>query len=657
MKTNRMFKKVLILMSAVLLAAVIEICFFNGIKMYESRNNRGVFSLKNNIEMVIEEIEIEVFDDNKKEKNLFSLDNNNIDNERLKLETKEVNVLKIKTDKMYMDRIVINYDTNTDVELSLHIKKFDEYGNPIYEDIPITFLKEFNTLTKVIESDASNMKIQLNYDENINLNIFDISVKNEFCFNLYRFILMSIFFITFAVLFVLRKIIFKKIEYLFVIIAMCTGLSLIFIIPCLTVYSWDDHIYLDNMYSLFESGEVKTSKAFDYSRNLKLNINNVPNSYEEFNNIYNYLNANSNVNGIGMVNENKYISYDKYSYLPSATIIWLGKILKLPYTMIFHLGKIMNLLVYVTLMFFAIKNAKIGKKLLFVLGLLPSTIFLASQYSRDTIITAGIYLAISTFLNCYCTNEKMNRKNLLIFVFSVLIACSSKAIYIPYLLLLILLPNNKFSEKTNAKWIKILILLLFVISMSTFILPAANSTPGVASDVRGGNSSTGSQIEIIKNQPISFIKVFSKFVINELSNQFTYNQSLGRWHNFIVIDGLKYYVMLAIILLCSICSDLGEKTERIDKKLRISLIAITIFVTCLICGSMYLSYTPVGYSTITGVQSRYYIPLLFGFYIVFKQNKIKNNMNSELVMKFISIILLCIYLSMIYYGIFVNVGL
>lgn len=671
MKRSKIFKKSLIIIGAILLAAIIEICFFNGIKMYEFRDNKGIISLKDNMNIETENIQVEVDKNDDSEKDLFDADQelleddsnlditdgNNEDKNDIELVTKEFRVLKIKIDKMYMDRITINYDTDKDVKLYLYIEKFNEYGDPKYEEIPITFLKEFHTLTKVIESDASDMEIQLNYDENINLNINDISVKNEFCFNIYRFILMSIFFITLAVLFLLRKVVFKKIEYLFVIIAMCTGLSLIFITPCLTLYSWDDHIHLERMYSLFESGEVKTSKAFDYSRNLRLYMDSTPTSYEEFNNIHNYLNDNSNITGTGIVNENKYISYSNYTYIPSAIVIKIAKCLRLPYTMIFYLGKIINLLVYIGIMFFAIKRAKIGKKLLFVLGLLPSTIFLASQYSRDAIITAGIYLAISTFLNCYCTSEKMDRKNLLIFIISIIVASLSKAIYVPYILLILLMPKEKFTEKKNSKWIKLLVVILFIVSMSTFILPAANSSPGSVGDVRGGNSSTGSQIEIIKTQPISFAKVFSKFTINELSTQFTYSQTLGRWCNFIIINGLKYYVLLIIILLCAICSDKNEKVEKIDKKLRISLILLAIFITCLIGGSMYLSYTPVGYYTVTGVQSRYYIPLLFGLYISFKQKNIKSNLNSEKTMMIISIILLYIYFFMTYYGIFTSVAL
>lgn len=668
MKKSKILVSLSLIFASFLLAFIIETFFFNGIRMHEIKDNKGIISLKNNISFETETTYTEILDDKDDSKSLFGIETNDevADNalntesddieKKPEFEAKEINVLKIKIDKMYMDRIVINYKTDSDMKLSLKIKKFNEYGNPVYEQISLVLLKEFNTVTKVIENDAADMEILLDYDDNISLNIYDVSVKNEFNFNMNRFMLMVIFFVTIAVLFILRKIVFKKIEYLFVIIAMCTGMALIYSTPCLTLYSCDDHIHLDRMYSLFETGEIKTSKAFDYSRNLRLYMKSIPTSYEDFHNIHDYLNKNSNVKGQGIVNDNKFISYVNYTYIPSAIIISVSKFLNLPYTMLFHLGKIMNLIIYVLVMYYAIKHAKIGKKLLFVLALLPSTIFLASQYSRDAIITAGIYLAISTFLNCYCTNEKMDRKNLLIFILSILIASLSKAIYVPYLLLLLLMPKEKFSEKRNAKWIKILVILLLIVSMSTFILPAASSSSGTVSDIRGGDASTGTQLELIKEQPVAFAKVFSKYVVNELSTEFTYNQTLGRWHEFTIIRDLKYYALLIIVLLCAICSTKDEKVEKLDKKVRISLILLSIFITCLICGSMYLSFTPVAYTTITGVQSRYYIPLLFGTYIALKQSKIRNNFNEEKIMMIISGILLYIYFFMIYNGIIMNVA-
>ena len=69
---------------------------------------------------------------------------------------------------------------------------------------------------------------------------------------------------------------------------------------------------------------------------------------------------------------------------------------------------------------------------------------------------------------------------------------------------------------------------------------------------------------------------------------------------------------------------------------------------------MYLSFTPVGSTEITGVQERYYIPLLFAIFICFKNSKVTCNIEDSKVMLIISTILMYIYFFEIYNSIFLD---
>ncbi len=665
-KNKKIINTILLILLSIVIAALIEIVFFNGIKIYNIGSDKGTFSLKDYMTVKTETIDVtetidnsehSIFDieDNQLSNNQESNDENNItQNDNIEEVTveKEVKVLKIKLEKKYIDRLVFKYKISANAQMGAEYETFDEYGNPKTETLYLTFLKDFNTITRVLQKDVDYIEFKIDLDNNVDFSIEDIQIKNEFCFNVYRFSLVSLFLITIALIYSLRKIIFKKIEYLFVIIALCTGLSQIILIPCLTLYSWDDHIHLERIYTLFESGEVNATKAFNYSYGIKLEIGNIPRTYEEFNMINEYLNDNSNVEGKTIINENKYISYDNFTYIPSAIAVYLCKIFKTPYTLLFHMGKLVNLLVYIAVMFYAIKNAKVGKKLLFVLALLPSTIFLAAQYSRDAIITAGIYLAVSTFLNCYCTKEKMDRKNLLTFVISILIACLSKAIYIPFLLLIILMPKEKFENSKNSKWIKLSIIILLIVAMSSFLFPAASSSSTDVSDIRGGNASTGGQLKLIMSQPISFAKVFIPYLENVVTSKVLSSLTLARWHNFTVFGAEKYLFLQILVIFTAIFTDKEEKKYNIDIRTRILLLLISFLIICFICGSMYLSFSPVGATEISGVQERYYIPLLFAIFISFKNSKFICKMDDNKIMTIISCILLYIYFFETYDSLF-----
>lgn len=668
--SNRKLKGFLLIILSVMLSALIEVAFFNGIKMHNIGNNKGTFSLKDYTKVEKEIIKVPINSENDENKNSILFNENldldgfeinevegetieNSQPDTIEYEEKEAKHFVIDLSKMYVDRISMKYHTKNDYYMRINYTNFDEYGNPFDDSIDVNFLKEFNTTTIAINSDIEKIEFNIYDDDTTEFDISDILVVNEFCFNIYRFFLLFIFLISISILYIFRKIIFKKIEYLFLIVALCTGIAQIFIIPCLTVYSWDDHVHLERMYSLFEHGDVKTTKSFDFSYSLRSSRDGISSSYENYNLVYNYLNKNNNIAGEGIVNENKFISYDSFTYIPSAIAIKICKILKTPYTLLFHMGKIVNLLIYIVIMFYTIKNAKVGKKLLFVLSLLPTTIFLAAQYSRDAIITAGIYLALSVFLNCYCDKEKMNQKNLIIFIASIIVASLSKAIYVPFLLLLLIMPSNKFENSRNAKWIKLLVVVLLFLAMSTFVFPAMTSSSSDISDIRGGNTSTGGQMKLIMSQPLSFTKVFGNYIKDVVFYQILGNKTLGFWHNFNYIRGEKYYILLFIIMFCAICSEDKSKI-KIDLKLRLFLLSISFFIICLICGSMYLSFTPVAATTILGVQQRYFVPLLFAIFITFKNKNIICKMEDEKTMKIITMLLLYIYFFDTYNSIFMS---
>ena len=56
----------------------------------------------------------------------------------------------------------------------------------------------------------------------------------------------------------------------------------------------------------------------------------------------------------------------------------------------------------------------------------------------------------------------------------------------------------------------------------------------------------------------------------------------------------------------------------------------SVFVTlCLVATSLYITFTPVGYSTINGCQQRYRMPLLFPLFYVLGSVRIKNQIDRK----------------------------
>ena len=88
-----------------------------------------------------------------------------------------------------------------------------------------------------------------------------------------------------------------------------------------------------------------------------------------------------------------------------------------------------------------------------------------------------------------------------------------------------------------------------------------------------------------------------------------------------------------------------SKIKRKVYSLRVQIAMLMQYgmVIVLIWTALYLSFTEVGKTVISGVQARYYLPFLFGVYMCFRTDKIVNNMKKDvyqMIIMTISVILL-----------------
>ena len=206
--------------------------------------------------------------------------------------------------------------------------------------------------------------------------------------------------------------------------------------------------------------------------------------------------------------------------------------------------------------------------------------------------------------------KKVNNKYLFLFVLSVIWASLPKAIYAPLLLLLIFLPDEKFKDKKTARTIKTLIVVITLLLMSTFVLPMLIG--GVAGDARGGNTNASEQFRLIITNPFRYAKVLVKFFLLEGPKLFISVKSLSNPSyasayigNILEFTSLVFYLLFVYVLFSN---RVEEKYLNVKTKILYGLMYLLIFA--LISTALYLSFTEVGSTSIAGVQSRYFLPLL-----------------------------------------------
>ena len=529
--------------------------------------------------------------------------------------------IDIKLDKKYVDKFVIKYSLSKDIPVTIKYKELDYYKKEKVTELTDILDNETNQLIDNIKNDVK--EIHILYDKNYNLVLKGVAIDNRFQLNWFVVFYVFSFIFSFYLLYRFYKKGFKteNLHKYFLCIATILGITFIILQPSATYYSWDDQIHFKNMLELksgninWNIGEFSMIDATPIGRSSIDSIN------EQFNQMK-YFNQNkvSNYQSVG----SRFITYNKIAYIPSAIGYYFSKFLGLPFSICFKMGKVTNLLVFVLIMAYAIKISKLGKRLLCVIGLMPISLFLSSQYSYDPAVISGITLALVVLFNWFSDKtSKVDFKSMLTFIFAILYGSFPKAVYIPFILLFLFIPKEKFKNKKERIILKLGILMIFLLISYTFISPASLSVS--TGDERGGNTSVSSQLKLIVSYPMGYIKVLKDTLVDEFLEKI-FNNTGGSLAYLGCFNSNCSYLILFTLLFVGI-TDIDNNNIKIYQKNIILLSIIGIII--LIWTALYLSFTPVGLNTINGVQPRYFIPFIFPLMICFQSKNIQNKIEEK----------------------------
>ena len=231
--------------------------------------------------------------------------------------------------------------------------------------------------------------------------------------------------------------------------------------------------------------------------------------------------------------------------------------------------------------------------ILATIALFPTGVFLASNYSCDSWITAWIMLGMSYFFaELQEPDQPLTVKNAAIIIGSLVLGFGPKGgVYIPILAILLFLPKTKFSSSKKYRKYLAFICVAAVLVLMSFIIPALLSG-SVPSDTRGGSTvSSENQIFYILSHPLTYAKILLGFLWKYVSSLtcITDLAYLG------TVSGSFYLILLgAVIFTDKSALDCYTSTGKVRL-----ITAGSVFITlCFVATSLYITFTPVGYSTI-----------------------------------------------------------
>lgn len=301
---------------------------------------------------------------------------------------------------------------------------------------------------------------------------------------------------------------------------------------------------------------------------------------------------------------------------------------ELSITTMLYFARFFSLLLYITIVAMAIKTTPILKKTFCMIGLIPMSLSLAATISYDSVLIAISLLSVAlTFKLIFDDNvKKVNYKYIIIFGIIGFILLSIKTVYITVLLPLIFVPKEKYG-KDNKGIIKCFFTIVGI-SLGIYIL---NKIPSLFLD--SSTTSDGiavkEQLNMVLQHPIYYLKIWIKSMID--NRNYYYSGMFG-------IFGLSdTYVLTLHTVIYSIAffminlSDISLSNIKFSWKYKsLSLFGILVSIFGIFL-AMYLLWTSVldgygvGAQTITGVQGRYFLPLLPMAIVLLSNNILEKN--------------------------------
>ena len=318
-------------------------------------------------------------------------------------------------------------------------------------------------------------------------------------------------------------------------------------------------------------------------------------------------------------------TYSPIVYIPQAIGITIGKIFNSSPLVMIWLGRLTNLVAWVLILYFAIKILPFAKWAMVVLALNPMTVFLSASLSADVVTVALAFLFFSLIASEFAKKEQVSKKRLLLILATLSLIVLTKPTNILFALLLFAIPWRNFKTKRNF----VLFCLGAVMAALTVGLlwySATSEINQVTAQLQrpGMGISPSEQLDGIINNPLHYAKTI---LLNYVIIPPGYPGDAVLRTFFGVFGWLDTEIPLWTIIMYTIGLFLalifqfgrGLFLSAYQKSI-LAATFILLFVGNIT--ALYLYYTPVGSSFISGVQGRYFIVgsiLLLGIFTARKK--------------------------------------
>lgn len=547
------------------------------------------------------------------------------------IEQKIYNISLVMNDKnqdVYM-RVIINNDAKFIPKENANATKFKVYFMSGIEsnEFSITFPKtqiDLDNIQKIVIND------NIDYMPTIKFSI----IKTAIIFGclLFVYAVIKIYKISNE-----RDIKIKK-EFIFFALSLVIGIILVFISAPQVRY--DEHAHFWRAYEIScgniisrTTNELPTSVIDLFRRD----DGSYPNREFNYKTISQKTKDNLNADDVQIFPVGATGSLTPISYIPQVFGVIVGKVLRASPIVILWMGRLANLLMYIILVFLAIKiiPTEKWKSVIMIIALFPMSLNLATTLSPDTTILGVTLLAIAYVLYLKFNVKTIKLKHIFLLSILFMVPTVCKIVYFPLFLLFFILPKEKFTTKTN-RLISFLGM-LGIVFIPYLILNKLVSFGDYAIAIR---TNMTEQILFAASSLSGLVKTGINTVYGEISKYFF--EMIGGWNTINIISIIIFIVLLLVTY------GKYEENENYKFNLKDKIICTVIIVIEIlgVLAAMYLGWTQARQTVIEGVQGRYFLPIIPLLFLILSSNKLQYNIKN----KGVKFILLMIILYIIICG-------
>ncbi|WP_379135456.1 DUF2142 domain-containing protein [Paenibacillus sp. sgz500958] len=433
----------------------------------------------------------------------------------------------------------------------------------------------------------------------------------------------------------------NKLENTFLSLGLIFGLLFVFLIPPLQTADEDSHFkksYMISSLHLFPEvnqdgiiGSYIPQSILDFESNHRFLMGNMDAKYT-YKSLYfdTHLEVNK---GAGVFAEYSTSGANPILFLPQSLGMFLLKITvdnpvfhwgdSISPANYIYAGRMFNLLFYLIACYFAIRIIPFMKTTLFLIALMPMTFSLAASLSYDAIIISTILLFVAVlFRLCFDSGvPKVTKRDLYTFIVFSILLIQFKQVYYPLMLLVWLIPLSKFQDqKEKIRWFFIILAsgiasyVLWSIFMKLLLAGGSSTTVSHALD----------QVKFILGSPMEYARILVHSLLEGAKFYFIgFVGNLG-WldTNFPYLFIFMYY----FVLIASVLLDRVKPGIQVSMRNKGIIFLMGLLIIVLIETALYVIWTSVdgiggvGAPVISGVQSRYFLPISLTLLIIAKNN-------------------------------------